>query len=733
LKKKLIKTWLLASLLLFFTGGAVFTLIFTQRAIKELPSADSLREYVPPLVTHLIDTNGLQIGEFFTERRTSVPLTQIPVDLRSAVIAIEDTDFYDHWGINIKAIFRATVANVMAGRLVQGGSTLTQQLAKTIFLSRKKTFDRKFKEMLLTLQIEQSYSKDEILQLYLNQIYFGGGVYGVEAAARLYFDKHAQELNLAECALLAGLVRSPNRYSPSNNVDLSRDRRTTVLKRMQDLGFISEAEFTDANASTITAPTSSYKSREAPYFMEDIRKILEPTYGSELLEQGGLTIQTTLDVKLQKVAEMVLEKHLMEYDLKYATATLAEYNKNLLENTTEQVVISTIPPHIQGSLIALDVHTGAIRAMIGGRDFAKSQFNRTTQSKRQPGSSFKPFVYAAALDSEQFTAATVVDDYPMVFVDLESDPTLLAETTTFADTQVAILDNLQLTQEELTAKPKEEREELLKRFWRPQNFDGKYLGPMTLRTGLQRSRNLISIRTINGVGPRTVVRLAHKAGINSWLNPVLSLGLGTSVVTLLELTNAYGTFSNGGLHAEPYFIEKVLDRRGKTLEEQAPKVEARISPQTAFLITNLMKGVVEHGTGWYAKRLGRPLAGKTGTTQDQRDLLFVGFSPDVVCGVWIGYDDFRPLKKGLSASVVAVPLWTEFMKEALKAYPVKDFQVPAGIEYAKIDSTTGFLALPTCPKVLLEAFREGTVPAEFCPYDHTSGKFGADSEDGVQE
>ena len=716
--KNQLKTWMGVAVLFFVGGWAILTLAFIGNAISDLPSVESLREYVPPLVTQVADTYGQPVGEFFTERRTSVPLTQIPVDLRSAVMAIEDTDFYRHWGINLRAILRASVANLLAGRVVQGGSTLTQQLAKTIFLTRQKTLGRKFKELLLTLQIEHRYSKDEILQLYLNQIYFGGGAYGVEAASRLYFNKHTQELNLAECAMLAGLIRSPNRYSPANSVDIARDRRSTVLRRMKDLKFISEAEEKQADETVVSGSAGALLVKEAPYVLEEIRKTLEPVYGTETLEQGGLTIRTTLDVKMQKIAEEVLEKHCADYDLKFATATLIEYKKDLQKSTTTIIVLSTVPPTIQAALVAIDVHTGAIRALVGGRNFQKSQFNRAMQAKRQPGSSFKPFVYGAALE-EKYTAASVVDDLPLVYVDVESDPTLLAEPTTYAETQLAILDNLQMTQAQLDAMKKEEREALLKRYWRPQNFDGKYLGPLTLRKALQKSRNLVSIRLVDGVGPRMVVRFARAAGFTSYLAPVLSLGLGTSVVSLVELTSAYGTLASGGFYAEPYFIERVTDRRGKILQEAAPKVSARMNPQTVYLTVNLMKGVIERGTGWYARRLGRPLAGKTGTTQDQRDLLFVAFSPDLVCGVWVGYDDFRPLKKGLSASNIAVPLWTDFMREALKGYPIKDFSIPPKIEFAKIDTDTGYLALPTCPKVVLEAFREGTIPTEFCPYDHT--------------
>jgi penicillin-binding protein 1A len=712
---------MVTAVLVTITGVALLLAAVVRSTLEDLPDVGSLEQYVPPLVTNVTDTNGQAVGEFFTERRTTVPLTEIPVDLRKAVMAIEDTEFYDHWGINPRAIVRAAANNLLAGRVVQGGSTLTQQLAKTIFLTREKTLDRKFKELLLTLQIERRYSKDEILQLYLNQIYFGAGAYGVEAAARWYFGKRAPNLNLAECALLAGLVRSPNRYSPVTDADRAKDRRATVLRRMRELGFITEAEEKEADGEPISNVALGRKEKEAHYFLEEVRQELAPKYGEERLEQGGLQIRTTLDVKFQRAAERILEEHLANFDITYGTAALKEYNDNLLKNTTEQVEISTTPPVIQGALIAMDVHTGAIRAMVGGRDFKTSQFNRARQAKRQPGSSFKPFIYAAALESN-FTAATVVDDYPLVYIDVESDPTLLAEATTYAQVHAAILDNLQMTDTDLAAMKEDERKETLKKFWRPQNFDGKFMGPLTLRRGLQMSRNLISIRIIDSIGPRAVVRLAKAAGIRSWLNPVLSLALGTSVVSLEELTNAYGTLATGGLHADPYLVERVTDRRGNILEETVPKVESRINPQTAFLITSLMKGVVERGTGYYARRLGRPLAGKTGTTQDQRDLLFVGFSPDIVCGVWVGYDDFRPLKKGLTASAIAVPLWTDVMREAFRGQPPRDFPVPSKIEFAKIDADTGYLALPTCPKVILESFKEGTVPTEFCPYEHLSGE-----------
>jgi penicillin-binding protein 1A len=588
-------------------------------------------------------------------------------------------------------------------------------LAKTIFLTRKRTLDRKFKELLLTLQIEKQYSKDEILELYLNQVYFGGGAYGVESAAKLYFDKHAQEMNLAECALLAGLVQSPNRYSPLKNPEAAKRRRSHVLRRLLALNFITPVEAEEADKVPIQTGTAGRRIKEAPYFLEEVRKTLEPKYGEEALDQGGLVIQTTLDLRMQQAAQEMIDRHLAAFDVKYGTATLIEYNK--AHKGKNGVDVSTTPPKIQGALVAIDVHTGAIRALVGGRDFYTSQFNRAFQAKRQPGSSFKPFVWAAAME-HGFTAATVINDAPVVYSDVDSHPKLLGETTTFAQTEGVIMADIGLTTKEFGRLSAEKRKKFMQRYYRPQNYDFKFLGPITLRKALAKSRNIISIKLMEKVGPQVVADFAHKAGIDSRLDAVLSLGLGTSVVNLLELVSAYGTFANGGLLAHPYFIERVADRYGKTLEETQPMIESRLDPQTAYLATSLLQAVVNQGTGWYAKRLGRPLAGKTGTTQDQRDLLFVGYSPDLVCGVWVGYDDFRPLKKGISASTVAVPLWVDFMREALKSMPVKDFSVPAKIEFAKIDMDTGYLALPTCPHVLLEAFLEGTVPTEFCPTSH---------------
>lgn len=758
------------AILLSVVGATVIGLMVIRNTIKGLPSVETLEEYVPPLITVIYDIYERPVGEFFTERRTTVPLTKIPVDLRKAVMAIEDTDFYNHWGVNPTAIFRALVKNTLAGRVVQGGSTLTQQLAKTIFLTRNKTYTRKFRELILTLQIEKQYSKDEILQLYLNQIYLGAGAYGVESASRLYFGKQTHELNLSECALVAGLIRSPNRYSPLRNPELAQSRRATVLNRMKELGFITEKEEDEANAIPIRELAGSSHAREALYFTEEIKKSLTPIYGVETLEQGGLSIHSTLNLDLQNAAQEVLYQQLDLFDVKFATAALEEYNQQLIEDfekrkrlakknglpfkgeiiyanptesleedTTSQIeisegsiLISTIPPRIQGALVALDVHSGAIRAMVGGRDFFESQFNRTIQANRQPGSAFKPFVWAAALEN-RFTPATMVDDFPLVYIDMQSDPTLLAEATSYSNVEAAILEHIKINTTNYHELDADEIKDLEKMYWKPQNYDFSFKGPMTLRTGLQKSRNIVAVRIIDVVGARKVVNLAKQAGVTSWLNPVLSLALGTSVVNLLELTNAYATFARGGLYAEPYYIERVEDRKGNVLMENTPKVEKRLDPITAFLTTNLLRGVVEHGTGWFAKRIGKPVGGKTGTTQDQRDVWFIGFSPDLAVGVWVGYDDFRPLKKGLSASNIAVPIWTFFMRKALENTPSRDFPIPRGIQYAKIDANTGYLALSTCPKVILEAFKSGTVPQNFCPVDHIAERKEKVSQENPEE
>ena len=702
-RKTVYLSFALAAAIVLAGGAAV------RYFLSTLPPVRVLEEYLPQLTTRIFDYKGNMVTELFTERRIWVPLNQIPVDLQNAFIAIEDDKFFKHWGISPQGMIRAAVKNFIAGRVVQGGSTITQQLSKLIFLTQEKTFTRKLRELLLSLQVESKFSKEEILQMYLNQVYFGHGAYGVSAAAKVFFGKTVQELNLTECALLAGIPRLPTYYSPFNHPDRALARRTTVLARMRQLKYISPEEEKASNQSPMAIQKVPLGTAVAPYFIEYLRQNLETKYGSDVLYRGGLSVYTTIDSDMQNSAERIMGNALDEFDKEYggpAELIRAKLKAEALKkagNLPKNYVVkaSTTVTKIQGAIVAIEPKSGAIRAMVGGRNFAESQFNRVIQAKRQPGSTFKPFVWLAALEKE-FTAASVVEDAPIAFLNDGHDWRLIEGATDAFLIQKA------------TAALADDK------VWVPKNYDGKFFGPVTLRKGLAFSRNLVSIRLIDHLGPQKVVEWAQRMGIKSPLDSVLSLSLGTSVVNLLELTSALGTIAAEGIRTEPFAIARIVDFEGRVLEENVPQEAEVISPQLNYLITNLLRAVVLEGTGRQARSLGRAVAGKTGTSQDQRDLWFVGFTPDLVCGAWMGYDDFSPTGKKLAAGGILVPWWTEFMKEAHKNVPPKDFPVPEGITFAKIDSGTGFLALPTCPKIILEAFKSGTEPKEFCPVDHAA-------------
>jgi penicillin-binding protein 1A len=671
---------------------------FLRQLLSDLPDIETLENYTPPVVTHIYDLHGQVITELFTERRTLIPLNEIPVNLQNAFLATEDEHFFAHWGINVRGILRATLADLRHGRVVQGGSTITQQLSKVLFFTQEKTLTRKLKELLLALQLEHNYSKEEIFQLYLNQIYFGHGAYGVAAAAHTFFAKNVKDLNLAECAMLAGLPRSPRTYSPFVNPINAQRRRATVLSRMRHSGFITSQEETQANNAPVVSKQIPLLPPAGAYFVEYLRQILEPKYGESALYRGGYSIYTTLDLAMQRAAEETMNKYLIDFDIQAAqdrARQIAEAKKKHLPLP----VFSSSTLKVQGSLLALDPRTGAIRAMVGGRDFRESQFNRVYQAQRQPGSAFKPFVWCAAMD-DTMTPASVVDDNRIAFYNDGRDWKLLTSAT----------DAYQIAVATAPFPPDQ--------VWVPQNFDLKYFGPVTLRTGLAQSRNLVSIRLVNHFGPQAVVDYARRCGIKSPLAPVLSLALGTEQVNLMELTAAYSTFDNGGIRSEPYGIIKVEDKNGKVLEEHSPVQSVELNPQTSYLMVDLMQAVVREGTGRRAQELDRPAAAKTGTNQDLRDLWFVGFTPELAAGAWMGYDDFSSLGKHFTAGSKVTPWWTEFMKKALAGTPVRRFTVPEGIVFAKIDAQNGLLALPGCPRVALEAFKKGTDPHDVCPIDH---------------
>jgi len=621
----------------------------------DLPKISSLKDYEPPIVTQVFSSNGQLIGEFFSEHRIVVPLSQIPQTLMNAFIAAEDSRFYGHPGVDFLSVVRAVFKNIEAGALVQGGSTITQQVTRSLLLTPEKSFERKIKEAILAYRIDKSLTKDQILHIYLNQIYLGNGAYGVETAAQAYFGKHVQELNLAECALLAGLPRAPSRYSPIKHPHRAKARQLYALNRMIAEGYISVRDAEQAFQMPLNIkPKSQEDMTSAPYFIEYIRQYLEEKYGEDMVYKGGLRVYTTLDTAMQEIAQNVVVSGLL---------AIEERQKN-----EESIESADVESPLQGALICIKAKTGHIKAMVGGRDFGISQFNRAIQSKRQPGSAFKPVIYAAAID-KGYTPTTIIIDAPIAYTGVE--------------------------EEEL---------------WKPRNYDEEFQGPTLFRTALIQSRNVVTIKILRDIGIDYVVDYAKNMGINFHLNRDLSLALGTSGVSLLELTSAYAVFANQGVRCEPIFVTMVLDRYGDILEVNRPQTKKVIGEDTAFIMTKLLEGVVREGTGWRVRALSRPAAGKTGTTNDLTDAWFIGYTPSLVTGVWVGFDGMRSLGEHETGSRAASPIWLEFMEKVLKDKSMEDFVLPDGVVFAKIDAKTGLLANSKSVETVLECFKEGTVP-----------------------
>jgi len=692
------------------SGGFFFAFM------RDLPNLSSLEEYRSSLITNLYSDRDELFASFYEQKRIPVLLEKIPQNLKNAIIAVEDAQFYKHHGLNLRGIVRAALANLRAGEVVEGGSSITQQLAKVFFLNPEKSVPRKIKEALLAIEIEKKFSKDKILELYCNHIYFGHGAYGVEAAAQTYFRKPAEKLSLGECAMLAGLPRAPTYYSPIIDKERASKRRAHVLTRMMEEGFLRKKEAVQAAKEPFDEQYFSRFRTFAPYFVEYVRQYLEEKYGSYALYHGGLRIYTTLNLEIQKAAEEAIQKGLRDIDKArgYRGKTVVEPIKasdskkgrsfiyrpqlgDILDATVEKVgrlglevavgqyrgevpfdkvawanikdlrahfesgqiikvqVLSiddqkrvlTLAleqePEIEAAFLAIDPRTGETKAMIGGYDFSRSRFNRAIQAKRQPGSAFKPFIYAAAFDLG-FSPSAVIDDSPVTY-------------------QAVI--NGQLTD------------------WSPQNYDGKFRGPITLREALEDSVNVATIRLLEQVGVHRVVEMAHQMGIQSELRPEYALALGVSEVSLMEMVSAFGVLANRGVRCEPFAIRRVTDRDGKILEEHFPEGQQVIREETAYTTAEVMKGVVERGTAAKASVLERPLAGKTGTTQDSTDAWFVGFTPSLVAGLWIGYDNPRSLGPRVTSATLALPIWIHTMKRALATSPVEDFGPPARDQFSE--------------------------------------------------
>ena len=659
---------------------------------KSLPSLAQLTNIQPRIVTRVYAADGSLLKDFYSERRILVPLKEIPPYMSDALLSTEDKRFFNHWGVDLIRVPKAFLVNLQRGEWAQGFSTLTQQLARNLFLTREKTLTRKFKEILTAIKIERTYSKDEILEMYLNQHYFGRGSYGIQAAAQTYFGKKAQDLKIEECALLVGLLQAPERYNPFRKPEVATKRRNLVLSNMVNYGKLSRKKADSLKQLPLELGEGHDDVGLAPYFTEMVRQYLESFYGERALYEKGLSIYTTLNGTLQKVAEEAvrsgvdsLQKNMEmsqspedpNYTILVPETTQVEGLSDAGSKTGQEKIKirqKRVYKKLQAAFVAIDNSNGNILGLVGGRDFLQTKFNRAMQAFRQPGSAFKPFVYTAAIETG--TKPT----------DLMYDAPLVMNVPGFGE-------------------------------WRPENVDNKFWGEMTLRRGLAWSRNLIAIKLAQKVGIEKAIEYAHRMGITSPLKAVPSQAIGTSDVNLLEMVSAYSVFPNLGVKVEPRFILKIEDKDGNVLERHETTSRREVlNPQTAYIMISLMSSVINSGTAQAARRAGfdRPAAGKTGTTDNFSDNWFIGYTPQITAGAWVGFDDKTSIGANQTGASNALPIWTSFMLAATQYYPYKDFEIPSGIMFRDVDPETGELATDRCPETIREVFTEKTVPTEKC-------------------
>jgi penicillin-binding protein 1A len=752
---------------------------------QDLPDYSQLQNYEPPVMTRVHAADGSLLAEYATQRRLYLPIQAVPNLIKNAFIAAEDKNFYEHPGIDVDGIARASLSyieNYGKGGHPQGASTITQQVAKNFLLGNQVTFDRKIKEMLLALKIERAYSKDKILELYLNEIYLGFGAYGVAAAALLYFDKSVHELTIAEAAYLAGLPKGPNNYNPFRRYNEAVARRNYVIERMVEDGFISAAQGAEAEKEPLVVNMRPPDNHEyaSEYFTEEVRRYVVDHYGEKKLYEGGLSVRTTLDPKLQALARRTFVDGLVRFDESHGYRgpitkidISGDWGRKLadvkslsdiepwrmavvLDVNDEQARIGLQPPRdpggnvvkdrdtgiipldgvkwarpakgpshpikrvnevlssgdviyvepmeqkgeyqlrqvpqLSGAMVVEDPHTGRVLAMVGGFSFDESQFNRATQALRQPGSSFKPIVYAAAIDNG-YTPSTIINDAP-IEIDMGPDGGGV---------------------------------------WKPENYGGQFFGPSTLRFGLEESRNVMTVRLAQAIGMPLIAEYASKFGVYDNLPPYLSYALGAGETTLMRMVNAYSILDNGGRRVVPTLIDRIQDRYGHTIykndtrecigcnakswhNQPEPTLidheQKVLDPMTDYQIVSMMQGVVQYGTGSALRVLDKPIAGKTGTTNDSKDVWFIGFSPDMVCGVYLGYDKPRKIANNATGGALAAPIVRDFFKVALADKPPIPFPMPPGIKLVRVDSKTGLRASPGDPHVILEAFKPGTAPPD---------------------
>ncbi len=639
------------SLFFLFIAGGLTTLIGSVIFIyitMNLPDIGSLDSYQPAQTTLIFDHQGEVVDRIFTENRVVKPLDQMPEQLVLAFIAAEDARFYEHGGLDGWSIVRALVNNLRTGDRRQGGSTITQQVARALLLSREKTYSRKIREAILAYRIDQRLNKDEILHIYLNHIYLGSGAYGVEAAAWTYFDKSAQDLNLAEMALLAGLPQAPSRYTPFRDYTAAKRRQAYVLNRMAEEGYITPTAARRAYLHPLLWNTPQNFKPENGYFLQQVRNRVEQRYGRKRLYAGGLRIHTNLDQELQQRAAAAVKQGVKNWELRRGGGAPNE--------------------RPQAALIAMEAGSGLVRAVSGGTDFNVTQFDRATQARRQPGSAFKPIIYAAALE-QGMTPASIIVDEPMRLRGAESG-----------------------------------------RVWEPKNFNDKFHGPTTLRDGLVFSRNILSIKIMQQIGINPVVKLARQLGISSPLHNNLSLALGSAEISVFELTAAYGALANGGVYHRPTFINSVRDSRGNILEQHQSDGHQALDARTAYQVTRLLQGAIKEGTGRRVAAIDLPAAGKTGTTDSYMDAWFIGYNPELVTGVWMGFDRPRSLGNNESGARAAAPVWLDFMQGVKHRLRAEEFKRPQGIVMAPIDNAVGGWEEEASRRISWEAFRTDNLP-----------------------
>ncbi len=681
------------------------SLAFVLILSANLPPVEALRGWKPPVATVIYDAKDRPLGDVALQRRYYVSLKDIPPHVRQAFISAEDKNFYRHPGVDPVAILRAVVANVKRGEIHQGASTITQQLARNLFLTPDRSLKRKIKEALLAFKIERHFTKDQILEMYLNYIYLGQGAYGVEAASRVYFGKSVKELTIDEAAVLAGLPKAPTRYNPFRNPDGVKERRDYVLRRMYEDGYITEEEYRRLIEKPIKVKLEN-RYYGMDYFLDYVKDYLADKYG-EVILSGGYKVYTTVDRDLQEHAKNVLKRGIMRVaranqipflsEDPYETAKKYEEQKvelkpgkvyigkvlsvkgqklnlelgeyqfelerrslpvekgdfvlvRLYQDRRSREIKAEVLPDLQGALVSLDVKTGAIRAMVGGYSYLRSPYNRAVYAKRQPGSAIKPVIYLAAL-MKGYTQASLIDATPRSFYDPSTG-----------------------------------------RNWTPDNYDGAKYGWITLRTALAKSVNTATVNLLANIGFDLPIEIGRLLGIE--LKPYYSMALGSIEVTPLQLTSAFQTFANLGIRCEPYFIRKIVAPDGSVIEENSPRCEQVLPPQETRVLVDMLRAVVLEGTAVSASSLQRVVAGKTGTTNDYMDAWFVGFSPDIVAGVWVGFDIRRSMGRGMAGARVALPIWIDFMSVAAYMYPNNDFPIPQGV------------VVVNCPKPML--FVEGT-------------------------